>query len=159
MAAVYRAGSGAKGPPKGQVSIPTAGFQGYLSGPRQGSGWWWFFFSIFGSSPPLDFLPVLSHWVTFGQSPLERTQDPSTLQSIGILVLWVEESLGAHPKTSLTCPNRSFKKVCSQEDGLGNTVVSNHVPSKAICLAEPCSSPITPFFFFLINFILFLNFT
>ena len=56
----------------------------------------------------------------------------------------LEESLGAHPQTSLTCPNRSFKKVCSQEDGLGNTVVSNHVPSKAICLAEPCSSPITP---------------
>lgn len=36
MAAIYRAGWGSRRPLKGQVSIPTARFQGYLSSPRQG---------------------------------------------------------------------------------------------------------------------------
>lgn len=91
-------------------------------------------FFFFCSSPPTGLSSSAESLSHFQAKPFRKDlEDPSTLQSFGMLVLWAKDSLVTHPKQE---PQESY----SQGDGLGNVVMSNYVPSKEICLAEPCSS-------------------
>ena len=123
MAAVWGAGAGSQRPRQGQAAILSAGFQGCLWGPRQGS-WMTRILFLLGSSPALDFLSVLSHFLP--QPFRKDLQNSPALQPLGTVALCARDSLETRPKTGLTWPDESLGKTAgretAQETSLGPTM-------------------------------------